>query len=90
VSRRHTAALAFVGWYLLLPPRGWRPEDLAKPLGQRQGSIPLLESPYSEWSIQKTFDSARECEALKQEFWSDPGREYAICITSDDPRLKGN
>jgi hypothetical protein len=38
----------------------------------------------------KNFDSAQECEALKQEFWGYPGGEYAICIASDDPRLKGN
>jgi len=85
----HAAALGLVGWYLILPPYRWRSEDLSKPLGQRV-AIPLLESPYSEWRIQKTFDSAQEREALKVEFWRDPGGEYAICIASNDPRLKGS
>jgi hypothetical protein len=81
------AALALVGWYLLLPPAGWRPEDLSNPLGQRV-AIPMLGSPYSEWRIQKAFDSAQECAAAKEQYQRDPGGGNAICIATDDPRLK--
>jgi hypothetical protein len=73
----------------MTPPWGWRPEELSKPLGQRL-AYPMRELPYSEWRIQKTFDSARECEVDK-EFWRKyPGYDDTICIASDDPRLKGN
>ena len=91
---RHAAALALVGWYLMLPPI------------ERGGSggqfwVPANE-PLSMWSTDRTFNSEDECNSaladLKQprtysgnaEQAQDMQRQRAICVSTDDPRLKGN
>ena len=80
---RHAAALALVGWYLMIPsvtPSGY---DNAAPLGK--------------WFVYGGYDSAHECEGakfldregLKQRH--DPladAFKNAQCIATDDPRLK--
>lgn len=84
---RHAAALALVGWYLLLPPLSTTVEEL------RAGDVPSL----AKWRQWWAFDTAKECEhervqqaessktegnvkASEAFFWS-------RCIASDDPRL---
>ena len=86
MKTRHAAALALVGWYLMLPPvREAGPPDLGAPLGK--------------WGmLSPSFDSAKECEAYKlklaekvvKERRPDYIRADAKCVASDDPRLKGN
>lgn len=56
---RHVAALAFVGWYLMMPP------DSAK--------IPHsvdLTAPLSRWSVVVTFDTSEHCEKALAELQS--------------------
>jgi hypothetical protein len=91
----HGAALALVGWYLMVPP----------PVVH--SSVPVdSDAPLSKWGIFSTHDSAAECEQglvafyklAKAELIANPdderGRlqfyqlESSQCVASDDPRLK--
>lgn len=88
---RHAAALALVGWYLLVPP--WVAPD------QFDATAPL-----AQWRQVKSFDSAAVCEQhrlgafrhFSAEHKGDPmvaeynARLYraALCVETDDPRLK--
>jgi hypothetical protein len=65
MNLRHAAALALVGWYLMVPP--FKPHKL-----QPSFTIPSLEArilntdaPLSRWEIYVASDSADECEASK-------------------------
>ena len=105
LNSRHTAALAFVGWYLMMPP------DSAKVPHSVDSEAPL-----SHWITVATFDTSENCEkalAQLQNKNQDPieldktgklqrlrkrgpdpalGRARAInagCVESDDFRLKG-
>ncbi|MGA9721417.1 MAG: hypothetical protein WBQ86_03085 [Candidatus Binatus sp.] len=90
---RHAAALALVGWYLMVPPYDMIRMPQALPL--------------SKWNISQSFDSADECEELKNAWQSkiakaahgDAGLSKkitvgdvysysrSVCIATDDPRL---
>jgi hypothetical protein len=84
---RHAAALALVGWYLMVPPqtRTWwigpeRYDDAA---------------PLSRWTTERSFDKAEACEAARlatQEQAGDAAIRmgHAACVASEDPRLKAN
>jgi hypothetical protein len=95
VKPRNTAALALVGWNLMVPPL-------------RYFLNPNL-PPFSQWEIRGSFDTADACTAQKaEEIEIEPGAEEIIrdgmdeqlqlqiasqmaaarCIASDDPRLK--
>jgi len=95
---RHAAALALVGWYLLVPPL-------------TSGTV-LRNAPLSQWEQVKSFDTADACEknvtflgsiydseAVKRAA-AETGKaadlavgkkrmDAAICISTDDSRLKG-
>ena len=94
------AALALVGWYLMMPP-----------LEGNTGSLKLeLAAPFPQWDIQASFDSAHDCEIAKVKSvqWAkdqatngkfeDENARHAFawqhydeeCVATDDPRLKGN
>jgi hypothetical protein len=83
---RHTAALALVGWYLMIPPM--------------RGQEILDHSPLSKWQVGEEDDSKVECENTIEDYTknaeqvTDPGTvaEYTRgrCMASDDPRLKDN
>ncbi len=95
---RHAAALALVGWYLMVPPLANAPWKVS------------TEAPISQWQVYRTFPSENECEKFqsaaraKYEPTSDAelgtikkgtqafARQmtFAECIASDDPSLKGN
>ncbi len=92
LRRAHAAALALAGWYLMMPPIS--------------GDKLVEHAALSQWQIAASFDSARECDAKKQEFASQSQKlisdaspsvqllaraeALAQCIDSADPRLKGN
>jgi hypothetical protein len=80
---RHAAALALVGWYLMVPP------------SQRGGVS--LDAPLRSWRSFGNYDTARDCEddhlelAEKSKQATPSGHlivELAQCIASDDLRLK--
>ena len=84
----HAAALALVGWYLIIPSSTLAPGVAYK-------------EPLREWQIVRAFDSADDCEDFRSVFFDrsrqkqglnmlEPAyRDYmfAECISSDDPRL---
>jgi hypothetical protein len=84
---RHVAALALVGWYLLVPPRTktwWIGEE------RYDDAAPL-----SRWTIERSFDKAEPCEAARLNTQQQAGdaatrMNHAVCVASDDPRLKQN
>ena len=88
---RHAAALALVGWYLMIPPEvGYGPPTIQ------------YQAPLTEWDRAQTLDSEKACREILRE-WSTvkgPFENYAQervadrfqrgrCIPSDDPRVKG-
>jgi len=98
----HAAALALVGWYLMMPPQPLLPKPIdpnAAPYSP--GALPYTvgapddDAPISQWSIVEPFDSAAECKAaaddLLRKYAHDKGAlaavHHARCIASDDPRL---
>jgi hypothetical protein len=97
---RHAAALALVGWYLMVPPR-------IPGTGEVNQGVPL-----SQWTKRRLFPHNEGCEAAKarlrqdalaaqtQNDAADPRRGRnpelhcvlckAECVADDDPRLKPN
>jgi hypothetical protein len=82
----HAAALALVGWYLIVaPPQSFKDNQ-------------YHEVPLREWTHKATFDSEFECKqeqskgCYKFQNGEVIGLEgplcYSQCIASDDPRLK--
>ncbi|HVA76756.1 MAG TPA: hypothetical protein VNF27_02630 [Candidatus Binataceae bacterium] len=96
---RHAAALALVGWYLMLAPR-----TSDKPPITYDTTAPL-----SKWKIVGSYDTAKECDQGKdkipriilqaeENMTSEQKSAYdqtilnllgaSQCIATDDPRLK--
>jgi len=85
----HTVALAFMGWYLMMPPVN----DLVAPLNQwfiidsfdQASECRLDRKSFYEDGLSRTRNPKN-----KSDF--DLGKEYlrCTCIETDDPRLKGN
>jgi hypothetical protein len=89
---RHAAALALVGWYLMLPPLATSGLDVDQ------------NAPLSTWRQGGAFDTARACEVnrgdgIKRLDKANGEKQfpsfyhsflYARCVAVDDPRLKGN
>ena len=96
---RHAAALALVGWYLMVPPTST--DNLYRI---------RTELPVRNYWQHSAYDSAAECEAAKKpladqfrtnaergpnimkRWWEAKAESIAsaLCVSSDDPRLKGN
>jgi hypothetical protein len=97
MNLRHAAALALVGWYLMVPPASSAWGNWSHPV--------------NTWDVHGRFESKDECEKARQQYVSDPshfpysralgdpvGRKLlsegkvpvpSECVSSDDPRLKG-
>jgi len=88
---RHAAALALVGWYLMVPPI--------------VDGVAVIDAPVSKWIVNTPFDSASACDkaqgilvlrAKRDLEKRVPKTDLAIaisftqaqCIATDDPRLK--
>jgi hypothetical protein len=99
MKTRHAAALALVGWYLMVPPQ------LVSP-GHETANVDAA-VPLNKWTVWQAFDTAIECESqletLKegalQRTQTGQSREFmqklldnqffrGQCIATDDPRLK--
>ncbi len=90
---RHAAALALVGWYLMVPP-----VELS-PSGERAFNF---NAPLSQWYRWDFYGTAGECwyvdrdlflrseNALRIDPLNDAANAYleAQCVASDDPRLQ--
>jgi hypothetical protein len=96
---RHAAAIALVGWYLMVPPVKYAPTSKPDLLAVDPSA------PLSKWSVSESFDTAAECEARKDQrfetfrkamepsaflkFYDGPKGALlqGQCIATDDPRL---
>jgi len=92
MNLRHAAALASIGWYLLVPPSMKNSHNLDR------------KAPLSRWMYEGAFDHADDCESSRANGAMakvSGGTEQEIkrlremfahgqCIASDDPRLKRN
>jgi hypothetical protein len=84
---RHAAALALTGWYLMTPP------PQAK--GRYDKSAPL-----ENWRIEAGFATGEDCRRTLSVLSSRAAKEGksndieavkdAQCVSTDDPRIKGN
>ncbi len=92
MKSRHAAALALVGWYLMVPP--WTAPDTFD-----------SKAPISKWQVFLSFDSAQQCQDAQIDYHAKWRRNAfqrnervvaynvrlfgeAQCIATDDPRLK--
>ena len=91
---RHTATLALLGWYLLVPP--WTtgmPDHRAQrmlthsPLHGNPLGIgnPDAKAPLSKWRIVVSFDTAQECEKARTHRTAHRDEEYAQYLRLDVP-----
>jgi hypothetical protein len=92
MNLRDAAALALVSWYLLVPPLG------------ADGLSIDTRAPLTTWyNMKPEFPSKQECENTKAKMISlhpnpsspeeklrHDGAKAALCVPSDDPRLKGS
>jgi hypothetical protein len=100
MNPRHAAALALVGWYLMVPPMtGSADRD-------RVVRHPIVEmtAPLSEWETEGSYDSAKECrgaiqdnlqfiahrhfETVDEQNAANTQSQLGQCVATDDPRLK--
>jgi hypothetical protein len=86
---RHAAALALVGWYLMIPSSTLPPGVAYK-------------EPLRKWQIVRGFDTANDCDDFLSTFFESSQQKQALnilepayrdymfaeCIATDDPRLK--
>lgn len=77
---RHAAALALLGWYLLIPPSG------------ADKKLADTSAPFSWWNHNASYDTAKACEGdlleMRAKFSYARRWVEARCIASDDPRFK--
>jgi hypothetical protein len=116
MNLRHTAALALVGWYLMVPRVSYDPQIPEHDKGYSGWTSCCLNNDgtpdFSRWDTVKSYDTAAECEDARSRLDSakgsttEAGREgakldlqglvrasqdavmKAMCLSSDDPRLK--
>jgi hypothetical protein len=91
---RHAAALALVGWYLMVPPFTDGPQIIDP------------DASFSKWQVMDSFDTANACRIARDGLrkWADDHKKEctdpvrinaylcvrqiaADCIATDDPRL---
>lgn len=74
---RHSAALALVGWYLMVPP--------STPAGLTNPDATLINgsAPIAQWFIRSSYDSAQDCETAKMS-----GMLAALQIIKDTEKFK--
>ena len=85
----HAAALALLGWYLIIPSSTLPPSVAYK-------------EPLARWQIVRGFDTADPCEDFLNTFFEESREKqslsmlepayrdymFAKCVASDDPRFK--
>jgi len=87
MNLRHAAALALVGWYLMVPPI------------EKERVNPSAK--FSTWGIYATIERYDDCESLRQVDFARFSKQsakaakliaaqmvFSACIATDDPRLK--
>jgi hypothetical protein len=92
---RHLAAIALVGWFLMMPP--------PRTVGDHFETN--FSAPLSKWTRLRRFDLQSQCESAREAYRQKPTGNLVImlgaveaqattkasqCVASDDPRLKVN
>jgi hypothetical protein len=93
--KRHLAAFALVGWFLMMPP--------PRTVGDHFETN--FSAPLSKWTRLRRFDLQSQCESAREAYRQKPTGNLVImlgaaeaqattkasqCVASDDPRLKVN
>jgi hypothetical protein len=94
MKMRHAAALALVGWYLMIPPV----------VCEKRKCNAELNAPFSQWRrSKKSLGSESDCEEARPRVRAavdtavkdvsarleyDKALASGLCVSSDDPRLK--
>jgi hypothetical protein len=68
VVLRHAAALALVGWYLMVPPIE---PDVRKMKATSGAWVFNYDAPIGTWLLSRSFDTAAECQNRRMELWRD-------------------
>jgi hypothetical protein len=95
MNLRHAAALALVGWYLMVAPSSRKHVD-PDPTEFDPSISTNFHAPLSKWTTIGEFDSAAEChqqreKQMKQHLYNlcDFSSTLTIrCVATDDPRLR--
>lgn len=99
----YAAALALVGWYLILPPMNPTSANLRRSMDGAWWTD--IRAKLKDWQIVESFDEAADCEIARYKTIEDSGKHrrrlgsgyqrafriaesQAQCIASDDPQLK--
>jgi hypothetical protein len=72
---RHAAAIALVGWCLMLPPLA---NEVKPPIAHRTVA---LSASLSEWCLIQCFDTADKCEGLRQKWYDDGAHKLDVLIS---------
>jgi|HubBroStandDraft_6_1064221.scaffolds.fasta_scaffold675853_1 hypothetical protein len=91
MNPHHAAALALVGWYLMVPPKACVGHECKCSYPGDGCYITEPDAPLTRWQKWKLYSSGSECESARaarvvEKYWK--GNLYGRCIDSDDPRLK--
>jgi hypothetical protein len=89
MNPRHTAALALVGWYLMVPAH-WKDSTATGPYFD-------VATPLREWKVVQSFPKETDCQNDRIQRWIECGKcglellwKSSRCFASTDYRLKGN
>jgi hypothetical protein len=82
MNPQQAAALALIGWYLMMLPE------------PAPGTTPNLSLPLSKWWTIRSYDTAKQCELARQATIAQEPPEFRglsalmlRCVATDDPRL---
>jgi hypothetical protein len=89
MNLRHAAALALVGWYLMVPPltEDGHPARLSGPISPDSVWGVEFKAPLSKWELNGTYNSASQCneeretrsERIRKEtHWPEGSRSWAF------------
>jgi hypothetical protein len=74
----HVVAVGLAGWYLMVPPLNLVGHEIDRT------------APPNQWSVIDSFSTQGECTNAMIDSHGQPIYRAAICIPSDDPRLKSD
>jgi hypothetical protein len=79
----HAAALALLGWYLLIPP-------VFSPMGEHHRSFNDLSAPLDRWDIWAKFDSEVSCKKEKEHLRTEAPARLKFAHEHPDEDPNGN
>ena len=80
---RHAAALALVGWYLLIPP-------VFSPMGNHPRAFNDLNASLNKWDIWASFESSTSCEKEKERIRNEAPLRLKFAHDHPDQDRNGN